>query len=69
MYIIFYFLDFYIFCITFVQNSNCCPNTTVHVDAFLYDDDEVDDLEKEGKLKRYYCRDCGSKNIEPLSRF
>ncbi|KAK0158550.1 hypothetical protein PV328_009539 [Microctonus aethiopoides] len=48
------------------ENSNCCPNTTVHVDAFLYDDDEVDDLEKEGKLKRYYCRDCGSKNIEPL---
>jgi len=41
---------------------------TVHVDSFLYsDDDAIDDLCDEGRLSRYYCEKCGSKRIAPLN--
>ncbi|XP_063977236.1 uncharacterized protein LOC135162555 [Diachasmimorpha longicaudata] len=47
-------------------NSDCHPDITTHVDGFLYNDDEVDDLVKEGKLSSHYCKDCGSKNSDSL---
>uniref|UniRef100_A0A0M3JWK4 Methyltransf_11 domain-containing protein n=1 Tax=Anisakis simplex TaxID=6269 RepID=A0A0M3JWK4_ANISI len=48
-------------------DSDCRPETTVHVDSFLYDDDDIDDLVDEGRLKRSYCLACGSRNIEQLT--
>jgi hypothetical protein len=41
---------------------------TVHVDEFLYDEEDVEELVQDGKLKRNYCKDCGSKNIDSLSK-
>ncbi len=37
---------------------------TLHIDAFIYDDDEINCLEDEGKLSRCFCQDCGSNSIE-----
>ncbi|XP_067681461.1 uncharacterized protein [Haliotis asinina] len=48
-------------------NADCDPNTTVHVDAFLYDDDAIDDLCEEGKMSRSYCTRCGSQEVQPLT--
>ena len=42
--------------------------TTVHVDAFLYDDEDIDRLCDEGRMSRNYCCDCGSHNTAPLSK-
>ncbi|XP_034965317.1 uncharacterized protein LOC118082268 [Zootoca vivipara] len=39
---------------------------TVHIDAFLYDDDCIDSLCEEGKMSRYYCLMCGSHRTAPL---
>lgn len=39
----------------------------VHVDCFLYDEDDIEDLVEQGKLTRTYCLDCGSKNTKPLT--
>ncbi|CAI5764163.1 Uncharacterized protein PODLI_1B014065 [Podarcis lilfordi] len=39
---------------------------TVHIDAFLYDDDCIDSLCEEGKMSRYYCLTCGSHRTAPL---
>lgn len=39
---------------------------TVHVDAFLYDEDQVDSLCEEGTMSRCYCLDCGSCRTAPL---
>ncbi|XP_053170848.1 uncharacterized protein LOC128354695 [Scomber japonicus] len=36
------------------------PRPTVHVDAFLYDDEQVDQLCEEGAMSRSYCLACGS---------
>lgn len=49
------------------KNSDCDPRTTVHVDAFLYDDRLVDELCDEGKLPKSYCLTCGSRNTKPLT--
>lgn len=48
------------------ENSDCDPNITLHVDGFLYTDDDVDDLVEAGKLNRYFCQSCGSKNVKPF---
>ncbi|XP_043264470.1 uncharacterized protein LOC122404512 isoform X2 [Colletes gigas] len=37
------------------ENSNCDATSTKHVDAFLYDNREVDELIDEGKLSNLYC--------------
>ncbi|XP_055464688.1 uncharacterized protein LOC129678040 [Psammomys obesus] len=42
------------------------PEPTVHVDAFLYDEEFIDSLCEEGKLSRNYCTVCGSHRIAPL---
>lgn len=40
---------------------------TIHVDSFLYTDDDLEDLYSEHKLSCNYCKDCGSRNIVPLN--
>lgn len=39
----------------------------VHVDGFLYTEDDVDELCDSGKLSRNYCLKCGSKETRPLN--
>ncbi|XP_042311909.1 uncharacterized protein LOC121924639 isoform X2 [Sceloporus undulatus] len=39
---------------------------TVHIDAFLYDDDYIDSLCERGKMSRNYCLTCGSHQTAPL---
>ncbi|XP_076648703.1 uncharacterized protein LOC143356690 [Halictus rubicundus] len=46
------------------ENSDCDAMSTKHIDAFLYDNNEVDDLIQEGKLDNLYCGKCGSTNIK-----
>ena len=40
---------------------------TQSVDAFLYEEDDVDELCDEGKLARSYCMKCGSRDIKDLN--
>ncbi|KAI8088018.1 uncharacterized protein B0P05DRAFT_531145 [Gilbertella persicaria] len=40
---------------------------TVHVDGFLFSEEDVDDLVEEGKMSRNYCLDCQSRNVAPLN--
>ncbi|GLH13918.1 Uncharacterized protein GBIM_18404 [Gryllus bimaculatus] len=47
-------------------NSDCDPNHSIHVDAFLYDDEMVDKLCDEGQIPRSYCLQCGSRKTKPL---
>ncbi|XP_016007571.2 uncharacterized protein LOC107514413 isoform X2 [Rousettus aegyptiacus] len=42
------------------------PEPTIHVDAFLYDEDFIDSLCEEGKMSRNYCTVCGSHQTAPL---
>ncbi|KAM9645118.1 uncharacterized protein ACIGJ3_014225 isoform 2-T2 [Trichechus inunguis] len=42
------------------------PEPTVHVDAFLYDEDFIDSLCEEGRMSRNYCMVCGSHQTAPL---
>ncbi|KAB0369483.1 hypothetical protein FD755_019488 [Muntiacus reevesi] len=42
------------------------PEPTIHVDAFLYDEDFIDSLCEEGKMSRNYCMVCGSHRTAPL---
>ncbi|XP_077587976.1 uncharacterized protein LOC144206720 [Stigmatopora nigra] len=39
---------------------------SVHVDAFLYDDEHVDALCKEERMSRHFCLECGSKRTSLL---
>lgn len=42
----------------------------MHVDSFLYEDDEaIDELCEKGKMSRSYCVECGSHNTKPLSTY
>lgn len=45
----------------------CQPSTTVHVDSFLYSDEDIDRLCDEGKMSRNYCKQCGSHDTAPLT--
>lgn len=49
------------------KNSDCDPSTTVHVDSFLYSDEDIDRLCDEGKMSHTYCKECGSHNTAPLT--
>ncbi|GAN02913.1 conserved hypothetical protein [Mucor ambiguus] len=40
---------------------------TVHVDGFLFSEEDVDDLVDEGKMSRNYCLDCESRKVAPLN--
>ncbi|KAI5646367.1 hypothetical protein NE865_01829 [Phthorimaea operculella] len=48
------------------DQADCTKVNTCHIDEFLYEEEEVDELVKEGKLKRHYCLDCNSRNTEDL---
>ena len=50
------------------QNADMNQETTVHVDAFLFDQEDIDRLCDEGKLSRNYCCSCGSHSTAPLSK-
>ncbi|KAI9498183.1 hypothetical protein BDB00DRAFT_755319 [Zychaea mexicana] len=47
--------------------SDYTEQNTVHVDGFLFTEDDVDDLCDKGKLSRNYCLDCKSRNVKPLN--
>jgi hypothetical protein len=47
--------------------SDFNETNTVHVDGFLYDDDDVDALVDEGKIMRNQCLDCGSLKTQPTN--
>ncbi|XP_076834126.1 uncharacterized protein LOC143480364 [Brachyhypopomus gauderio] len=49
-----------------IQKTHVNAKPTVHVDAFLYDEDTVDSLCEEGKMSRSYCLRCGSHETAPL---
>ncbi|KAK8738742.1 hypothetical protein OTU49_003653, partial [Cherax quadricarinatus] len=49
------------------ENADCDPTHTLHVDAFLYDEDMVDELCDTGELARNYCVDCSSHNTQPIT--
>ncbi|EGI63248.1 hypothetical protein G5I_08276 [Acromyrmex echinatior] len=48
------------------ENSDCDPSITLHMDEFLYNDEDIDKLIDSNQLERYYCTDCRSRNIQPL---
>lgn len=43
-----------------------CSRPTVHVDSFLYDEDQLDSQCEEGTMSRSYCLTCGSYRTAPL---
>jgi len=49
------------------EDSTLNSVNSVHLDAFLYDEDGEEALVQEGLLARSYCQDCGSRNIEDLT--
>lgn len=49
------------------EDANLNATNCVHVDAFLYEEGEVDKLVDEGKLSNSYCIDCQSKNIADIT--
>ncbi|XP_016395179.1 uncharacterized protein LOC107729256 [Sinocyclocheilus rhinocerous] len=49
-----------------IQKTQQKPHPTVHVDAFLYDEEAVDSLCEEGKMSRNYCLNCRSHRTAPL---
>lgn len=52
----------------YIQFKGFTEQNTVHVDGFLYSEEDVDDLCDEGKMSRNYCLDCKSKKCAPLSK-
>ncbi|KAK3593159.1 hypothetical protein CHS0354_039644 [Potamilus streckersoni] len=48
-------------------NADCDPQKAVHVDAFLYDDEIIDELCEKGQMSRNYCKECGSHKTKPLT--
>ncbi|CAL8298334.1 unnamed protein product [Arctogadus glacialis] len=49
-----------------LQKMQQQPKPAVHVDAFLYDEEQVDSLCEDGRLSRTFCRSCGSHLTAPL---
>ncbi|XP_078134189.1 uncharacterized protein LOC144535532 isoform X1 [Sander vitreus] len=43
-----------------------CVRPTVHVDGFLYDEEELDSRCEDGTMSRSYCLSCGSHRTAPL---
>lgn len=40
---------------------------TIHVDSFLYTDDDLEELYADNKMSYQYCKDCGSTHIEQFN--
>lgn len=51
------------------ENADCIEMNTLSVDAFLFDDDVVEDMKDSGQLPTHYCANCGSRSVLPLSKF
>ncbi|XP_075699795.1 uncharacterized protein LOC142664529 isoform X2 [Rhinoderma darwinii] len=49
-----------------MENIQRLQRPTLHVDAFLYNDDAIDSLCEEGKMSRNYCMSCGSTKTAPI---
>ncbi|TSO25194.1 Bromodomain adjacent to zinc finger domain protein 1A [Bagarius yarrelli] len=49
-----------------IQKTQQNPKPTVHVDAFLYDEETVDSLCEDGKMSRNFCLSCGSHRTAPM---
>ncbi|KAK3563190.1 hypothetical protein QTP86_018217 [Hemibagrus guttatus] len=49
-----------------IQKTQHNPKPTMHVDAFLYDEENVDSLCEEGKMSRNFCLSCGSHRTAPM---
>ncbi|XP_075048771.1 uncharacterized protein LOC142108797 [Mixophyes fleayi] len=49
-----------------VENIQRLLRPTLHVDAFLYNDDTIDLLCDEGKMSRNYCLSCGSRETASM---
>ncbi|KAI5611499.1 hypothetical protein C0J50_4733, partial [Silurus asotus] len=49
-----------------IQKTQQNPKPTVHVDAFLYDEETVDSLCEDGKMSRNFCLTCGSHRTAPM---
>lgn len=47
------------------SDGTCKP--VLHVDSFLFEEEHVDALEAEGKIKRNYCEKCGSFEVSPIT--
>lgn len=47
--------------------ANTGNEPIIHVDSFLFEDDQIDALVEEGKLSRNYCKNCGSVNVKPIT--
>ncbi|XP_022053566.1 uncharacterized protein zgc:109986 isoform X1 [Acanthochromis polyacanthus] len=43
-----------------------CSRPTLHVDSFLYDEDQVDSLCEDGTMSRTFCLNCGSQKTAAL---
>lgn len=43
------------------------PNNTIEVDAYLYTDEDIDGWIEEGKMSRWYCNSCNSRDIKWLN--
>lgn len=39
------------------------------MDAFVYDDDDLDVAVEEGKMSRSYCTKCGSRQVKDLGNY
>jgi len=48
------------------EENGYTKENVINVDSFLYDDDDVDELCDKALIQRNYCKDCHSRNIEPL---
>jgi hypothetical protein len=49
------------------QYDGFTEQNTLHVDEFLYTDEETDELVDAGLLSREYCANCGSHETKPMS--
>lgn len=49
------------------EDSHLHEKNCTHVDAFLYDENDVDELIDQGKLATHHCLDCHSTNIESIT--
>lgn len=51
-----------------LQNSDCDPKYTRHVDSFLYDNELLHELTAKGVIESHYCVQCGSTKTKSLSK-
>lgn len=47
--------------------ADCTDSNTIHVDEFLYDKDEFEEMTQKKKIQLHYCVDCNSRNIKVSS--